>query len=62
MRAVSLRMGTVIDCFPTCHDRYPLIGLIRVRYTLLADQRELHQQRARGISDNLISEILDYNR
>ena len=37
---------------------FPLIGLTRARDTLLAEQRELHQQRARGKSDeNLISEI-----
>ena len=37
---------------------FPWIGLTRARDTLLAEQRELHQQRARGKSDeNLISEI-----
>jgi hypothetical protein len=35
-----------------------LAGLTRARDALLAEQRELHQQRARGKSDeNLISEI-----
>ena len=35
-----------------------MTGLTRARDTLLAEQRELHQQRARGKSDeNLISEI-----
>ena len=35
-----------------------MTGLIRARDTLLADQRELHQQRARAKSDeSLISEI-----
>jgi hypothetical protein len=42
---------------PTCCG-FPLIGLTRARDTLLAEQRELHQQRARGKSDeSLISEI-----
>ena len=50
--------GLLIDCYFTYHCQYPWIGLIRVRDTLLADQRELHQQKARGKSDeNLISEI-----
>jgi hypothetical protein len=41
----------------TCHGS-PLAGLTRARDTLLAEQRELHQQRARGKSDeSLISEI-----
>jgi structural maintenance of chromosome 1 len=50
--------GTLIDKFlSTCHGS-PLAGLTRARDTLLAEQRELHQQRARGKSDeNLISEI-----
>ena len=43
---------------PICCDRSLLIGLTRARDTLLAEQRELHQQRARGKSDeSLISEI-----
>ena len=43
---------------PICCDRSRLIGLSRARDTLLAEQRELHQQRAKVKSDEgLISEI-----
>ena len=44
--------------FPSTSHGFPLAGLTRARDALLAEQRELHQQRARGKSDeNLISEI-----
>ena len=47
-----------IISLPRCVDKSPLIGLTRARDTLLSQQRELHQQRARGKSDeSLISEI-----
>ena len=50
--------GRLIDHFPSISHGSPSTGLTRARDTLLAEQRELHQQRARGKSDeNLISEI-----
>ena len=54
-RMFKVRLSVI---FPsTCH--VPLLkGLTRARDALLAEQRELHQQRARGKSDEtLISEI-----
>ena len=54
-RMFKVRLWTVVPS--TCHG-FPLTGLTRARDALLAEQRELHQQRARGKSDeNLISEI-----
>lgn len=51
--------GTLIGHFPTIDvSCISLKGLTRARDALLAEQRELHQQRARGKSDeSLISEI-----
>ena len=54
-RMFKVRLSTI---FPSTCRGSPLTGLTRARDTLLAEQRELHQQRARGKSDeNLISEI-----
>ena len=54
-RMFKVRLSTIS---PSTRHGSPLTGLTRARDTLLAEQRELHQQRARGKSDEtLISEI-----
>ena len=55
-RMFKVRLSVIFPP-PTCHV-FLMKGLTRARDALLAEQRELHQQRARGKSDeSLISEI-----